>query len=551
MLDVYKNNKIDNILISLFNTRLLILTGALFLPLLVMNSGMISANIDSLILYLIMSTGFLTGIFIFKKSISNPVISYLILQMVLFFIFFDKKILSHFGLNLKLYGVVFIIALSVAIYHLIKNFKYLWNSFPLFKYFFVYFILMGLYLLFHYHSDFRLSNDLLSLRYAQSLKVGGLGNSQTSREFGDLAQYILHIEWLIPIVSIIVPLMLFKGLKTIEAINNRLIIIIKYFSAITLIHLSLAGIAYLFGLNNSFLSIGAVNDVDSGYFFPIFLYILLGFKYYLTNLSLNRDKDFISIILNSAIAYILILIISAGIITGGSSAMVLGMITGLLIILFLNSFLGLDFPFFFSCIKGNTIALNKKINIAHRLTDLQNQKLKTVLFIGIVAITILYLVQRMAKAFNGDVLTLNMRFDHWRDSYQLWISSLNLFKVIFGYGLDTLREAIYFASNSSAIERGIVSPHNMFILMIYEQGLIAFIYLTGIISTLLTSIKYIKDKTLNINVKIFSIVNIGVVAAIFAMWCFIDMALISRIIFLSTLGFLESVKFAYANVNKE
>jgi len=539
MLDVQENNFIDKIIIKLFNTRILIIFGALIVPFLVINSNTISINLDPLIFYLLNSIGFLAGIFIFNKAKSNPVMPYIALQMILFFIFLDKKILSHLSLNLKLYGVIFIISLFIAAYYLIKNFNYLWNNSSLFKYLFIYFSLTGLYLLFHYHSDFRLSNDFLVLTYAQSLKVGGLGDSQTSREFGDLAQYVLFIEWLIPIVSVTISLMLFKGLKTTEEINNRLIKTIKYFSLILVSNFVLAGIAYVLGFNSSFVNIGSKNNPGLNFIFPLFLFFMLGFSYYLSNLKSDVNTKTLSKVINMTIIYLVIAIIFSM----GSSAMTLALLMGLPIIFLLISKLKLDLPFVFSSKKIEANSTLDKINNLKK--DSAAQLFKAISLISVLSVVILYLANQMAIAHNNDVSSFAMRLDHWKGAYESWIRGLDLFKFLFGYGLDTIRETIYFASNSSAIEKGIVSAHNIFISMIYEQGLVSFFYFAAIISTAMTSLKYIQDKTIDINAKIFSIINIAIVSTVFAMGIFVDMTLIFKIIFFCMLGFIESIKITY------
>lgn len=537
---IEKNNITDKLLIKLFNTRLLVVLSTLIMPFLITNFFQITVSVDPIIFYLIISTVFLSGVYIFNKAKSNPVIPYLMLQMVLLFIFLDKKILSHIGLNLKLYGAVFAISLFVAAYYLIKNFNYLWNEFSLFKYLFIYFIITGLYLLFHYYSDFRLSTDLLSLRYAQSLKVGGLGNSQTSREFGDLSQYVLFIEWLIPIISVTISLMVFKGLKTVKEINNRLIIIIKYFSIIVLTHFALSSIAFLLKFNRSIIEIGSENNPGLNYYFPLFLLLMLGFKYFLTNIKFVLNLKSVHLYLNLAILFIIIAVMMTGIQTSASSSMAIGLIFGLLMIITLLTYLNQEFPFFYSFSKNENYF--NKISI--------NQLTKTIFFIGIILLSVIYLANRIYTSFDSDAASLGMRLDHWKDVYISWIGSLDIFKFIFGYGLDSIRELIYFASNSSAVEKGIVSSHNVFLSMVYEQGLVSVFYFAAIISSVKTGINLINTKSLNINAKIFSAVNIAIVSAVFAMWLFTDMSLILKIVFFCMLGFVESAKYAYANQNK-
>ena len=464
--------------------------------------------------------------------------------MILFFIFLDKKIMPCVGLNIKLYADVFMISAIVAFYHLIKNFKYLWTTFALFRYLFIYFVLTGLYLFFHYHSDFRLNNDVLSLRYAQSLKVGTKINSQVKREFGDMAQYVLYIEWLIPLVCTTISLMLFKGLKTLKETQDRIIAIIKYFTLILLVHYSLAGITCLAGLNDTFINIYGDNDPGLNFFFTMFLLVLLGFKYYVSSLEPDKETGFIQSILNFGMIYDFVLIVFTGIFSVGSSSMILALLVGLPIILVLNSGLGLSFPFFLTA--GSYLdPVKKNLNKMRELKiDSLKQLVKTVSTVVITGLILGYFVTRMINTYDSKTITVGMRIDHWKDAYTAWMRHLDFFKVLFGYGLDKLAEAVYYASNSSSVEQGIVSPHNMFILMIFNQGLVCFFYFGAVLSTVIGSIKAIKDKSVDIGVKIFSTTNISLVASIFVLWFFVDMTLVLRIIFFCMLGFIESVKYA-------
>ncbi|MGD9581660.1 MAG: hypothetical protein AB7V50_09830, partial [Vampirovibrionia bacterium] len=309
------DSKIDNFIILLFNDRVLMLLVAMIAPLIIISITNIGSIIDPLIAYLGISISIMSGMFIVQKSVDNPVIPYLPLQMVLLFIFIDKKIMAPMGLNLRLYAIVFAIASAVALYYLVKNFKYLWNTFPLFKYLFIYFVITGFYLLLHYHSDFRTSNDVLSLRYAQALRADAKINSQIKREFGNMAQFVLYIEWLIPIVCTTISLMLFKGLETLDKVQERMITIIKYFTIILLFHFSLASITTAVGLNNRITNIYGENDPGANFFFTMMLLILLGFKYYISNIKFENKKELASIatLIDSAMIYDMILIVFTGI----------------------------------------------------------------------------------------------------------------------------------------------------------------------------------------------------------------------------------------------
>jgi len=470
--------------------------------------------------------------------------------MVLFFIFLDKKIMPHTGLNLKLYADVFMVSSTVAFYNLIKHFKYLWNTFPLFKYLFIYFVITSFYLLFHYYSDFRLNNDVLSLRYAQTLKVGTKINSQVKREFGDMAQFVLYLDWLIPIICTTISLMLFKGLKSIKEIQSRFLTIIKYFTIILLFHFLLASLTTVVGLNDTFINIYGENDPGTNFFFTMLLLVLLSFKYYIVSINSENDKNikFISKILTLAIIYDFILIIFNGIFSEGSSSMILALFLGLPLLLFLNSRLGLSFPFFLSYTDSSFSALHK-MNDAKK--ESLKQFLKAVLTVVVVGAVLGYFLYRMFSTYSSKTHSIGMRIDHWKDAYAAWLLHLGFLKVLIGYGLDRLLEVVYYASNSSAIEQGIVSPHNMFLLMIYNQGLVSFIFFGAILSTVTNSIKSLENRSIDIGIKIFSSANIAIITSVFVLWLFVDMTLILRIIFFCIIGMIESVKYALNQCNKD
>lgn len=511
-------------------SRLLLFLAALAVGLLAMKVSPLGEKIHPLFVAEAVGLGFIFFLVGFKRSLDNPIIPFLGLMMTLFLIFIEKKYFKILGLDLKLYMLMFGMASAITLYHLANNFGHLWKTYPLFRFIFIFFIINCAYIALGYFSDFRLSTDLMSMRYAKAQAMGGNNfSSQQSREFGAFAQYILHIDTLVPLVSTTVSLMLFNAPKSNMKDSTILHKVIMLISAGVGIHYILAIFAPLLKTSPGFNFIAGDVDPGTNFLLPMWLLMFMGFKYYLFSLKDQAGLKGLHWLVNFDLLYTLFLIASIPAEAGGSSSMAIALISGLAVMFVVLRYLKLDLPI------ANLEKLKKSKIVAFIIA--------VIMLAGILGV-LYYLSYRLESASTNDVSSLNMRFSHWRDVMEVWYAHLDMVSFFFGYGLDKVMETVYYMSNSSAVEQGIQSPHNIYIAMIFNYGLMSIPFFGAIYATAFSGVKFLKDKMKPLAVKIFSGTSLSIVVGLSFMWLFLDMTIIIKILVFTMLGFLESLKHA-------
>ena len=519
--------------------RLWMILGALIIGFTVMKVMKLGDKFDPLLVGTVASILTVGAMMMFRKSVQNPIIPCMSLVMILFFIFFEKKFLSKVGLDLKAFMLIFAAAAMIAIFNLTRDFKYYWSNFISFRFIFIFFIATLIYLGLGYYSDFRLSTDLLSLSYAHFAKVGAKtggmeGSAQTKREFGAFSQYVILIEAFIPIVAFTTALTIAKIKKSPQEL---LLTIIKVFVAILAIHYSCALVAPLLGTSLHFTSIAGEVDPGSNFVEPVFLLILLSFRYYFSQQK-TSPPTWVTWCLNFDIAYVLLWVGSYSDDAAGSSSMIVCLLTGLPMLIVGAKLLNMDFP------------LPLILNPFKRSRPWVIDMVKFVTFSVVLVVAVSYFLSRMENSSGNDTASLGMRLSHWHDILENWAHDLTLNRFIFGYGIDKVRELVYYASNSSAVEQGIQSPHNLYIALLYDYGMMGLLYVAGFSTTMISSVRYLLDKQQNRFTKLFSLVNMGMVCGVGLMLMFLDMTLIVKIIFFSALGLIEALKFSFGHYYK-
>jgi hypothetical protein len=218
----------------------------------------------------------------------------------------------------------------------------------------------------------------------------------------------------------------------------------------------------------------------------------------------------------------------------GSTSLLLALMTGLGILFPVYAWMKFPLPFF------------QKANETSGVDALQAKRLLGFLKFLVVLVAIVglgaYFYSRIGETTESDASSMNMRISHWKDVYQSWSTGLNPLTLIFGFGIDRVREVVYYASMSSAVEKGIQSPHNLYISSIFDYGLCSLVFFIGFFDVAFSSIKYILNPTSNQNTRIFSVTALAVVALQALMWISLDPTLIVKITIFSCLGFLEALK---------
>jgi len=504
-------NQYENSLLArlLYSDRLLIVTGAIIFPLLALGVASKLVDIEPVTMFVLLVLGFLSGICLIKNLMYSPLVSYLIIQLMFIGIFFNETIRATAGINLKLHAIALGLSVLTASYYLFKNFDQIWKNFSIFRFLFLFFIANIFYLLF-YHSDFRLS--AVSAGYPIAF----------ASDFSDEnASFIMFLDSLCPLVSVIIPLVALLKVKSENDFSKKLNRIILYFSCGTLFYLICS---VLNGFN--------FRVPGFGIFITAFLFVFLGFKLYRDNLK-NKENPFIDRILSLLILIDLIIILIVINKTG-----LLGFIVSLILFFSLCIFCKIKMPFLSFNINKNNLFSLKTI-------------LYSVLILGLIGIlttsfadVINDKIQYFSEGYSS-LSTFKRRQTNWYYFIQNWIEQLSMFTAMFGFGTGASRESIFYISAMQSNNNLVQTTHNHYMDMFYDYGMVALLYFSAIFSVFINNIKNIINKSTSENLKLFSIIS----ASILTFYLIYHMAdgvrVTNAIILFSVLGLLEAVKYNF------
>jgi O-antigen ligase len=542
----------DHIGLRLLSDKFLIIIGALFVPLIAMKFVLKNENIDVTMVYLILSVGFIAGIYIFRQSLKISYLPYLLLQLVIIWIFFDSKITAATGVQMKLYALAFGLAFAAALYYIWFNAGYLWRNFPVYRLLLIFFIINIGYFFF-YRSDFRswYSSyiDIWLMRPEVRLYFMHQGMDVFEKTFTETRYVGMYLGSLAPLVCLTVSLFAFYELKSIKDINLRLISIIKFVIIALAIYFTAALFFVLIGTS----SIGFVDGrlwgdfLGFGQAFAIYLsyYLLLlvGFKYFI-NIAPEKgmtNVENIAIKLFITICLILILLqINKTVIIALTASMLV--------------FWGLCF------MTGIQYNWDKKKEYISSDKNPIYLKLILIVFGIIFFILTMQYSETILDALTKTIERLNMRFGSfgtfnirttvWEYFIEYWYQNLTVFKVIFGFGLDASREAAFrissiIAGDIRTFSSPLVHIHNLYLQMFYEYGLIAFLYFGALLVVVFDNLRQIFKANAHNYTRLFSILSMSVIIffAIFGLTEIVRIPI--AIVFFSLIGFLESLKYAY------
>lgn len=448
-------------------------------------------NIEPVFLAGIMVTGLFLFIYALWQSVKNPLIVYFLTQFTIVWIFFGQYILDPAGLNFKPHAVVFVLAVLVSFYFIYKNFNYLWSYKP-FRYLFIFFLISTVYAIF-YKSDFRSSG------------------------------YMVYLAGLAPLVGFVTGLMAFKGAFSGLKLQN----FITLFSLATLGYFILLIISVMAGTSTVMFMEGrlAVNGGFSGGDFEgLLLVILGGFYLYIQQ---NRDFRFYNIARGAIIANIIMLLL----------LILLGIKRGAIISLFLAAHVPVYLIF------ASKLYHGKKVEF---IKPGPAMIIIPVLLVGLAVVAIFSpefvesAIYNISQRFASTDM-LDVRMVNWELYNRHWLDNLDFFKVLFGFGVDSSREAAFFLSAMHP-DPSLRQPHihNIYLEMFYNYGLVALLFFIPLISILFRDIK---DLFLN-NYNTFTCLGLVVIPFFLVFYMEESPTVPSIITFFAFIGFLESLRGA-------
>lgn len=497
------------------------------------------SDLDFNFVFSILCIGVIIAIKVYELSLKNPVIIYLPLQLMLVTIFIDTKIAKITSVELKLYGLVFLLATLVALTYLFKHFSWLWKNFVLFRSFFIFFLINAIFYFTFYHSSFRewSAYYFTNMQYLNidskvlSIQANGL---YPTNSFNETKQIGMYLGSLSPLIASTISLMVFQGLYTIDSIKNRIAEVIKYIVWTLSIYIALSLLTIPLGLStfmfifdgrlwSDFLGIAGFSE----YYLSLFIILLVGFKYYINNNEFEKKPLYNSLINFSALTFFVILCLFI------VKATLIALTFSLAIMLFFNHrnkfHLGMSKPLIFV--------------VGFMLIILMST------FSAEISVLIDKIVMRFSNSHS-----LQMRADLWSVYIENWSNNLNVFNFIFGHGIDTSRELAFnvaFMEPSYGV-LGVPHVHNAYLEIFYDYGLVGLLYIGTLFYIWINNLKIIFSKNIkNKNLKLFSAISFTIILYTSIYYTAEVFRIPAAVVLFSALGLLEAIKYTYINQEKE
>lgn len=490
------------------------------------------SDLDFNFVFSILCILIVAGFIIYEKSIKNPIFVYIPLQLILATIFVDAKFAKITGFEPKLYALAFLLAFLVAVTFLFKYFKWLWSNFLLFRCFFIFFIINLFYFTF-YHTDFRewstyYFNNLQYFDFnSKVLSIEAVGLYPNSN-FSETKQVGMYLGSIVPVIASVISIMIFHGLNTTKAVNDRFCEVIKYITLTLSIYLGLAILSIPLGISSflfifdgrfwsDFLGIAGFSE----YYIAIFIIMLVGFKYYINN-NYFENKSFYNILMN------------------------IGIIT----------FFGILCLFI---VKATLIALSFSLAVMFFLNKKNKQilglskPLICVIVIGLIFIIaafstqIAVQIEKISTRFS-DLNSLNMRTDLWTVYIQNWLDNLTIFNILFGHGIDASRELAFkiaFMEPSYGVV-GVPHIHNAYLEVFYDYGMMGLLYIGTLVYIGFDNLRTIfSDKIKDDKLKLACSMSLTILLYTSIYYTAEVFRIPAAIVLFSSLGMLESLKYVY------
>ncbi len=398
------------------------------------------------------------------------------------------------------------------LYLLIKDFKYFW-SFPFFRLLLVFFLFSLIYVFF-YGTDFNLTS------FSAGYPIDFLSdNSDTdAKTIAFLANYVT-------LLATIMGLSVFRTLRTPDAIESRLSVLLKYISFSSVPYfLILAGFVFKPLLPGQ------------GIILALFVFIMIGFAIAFENKMKPGPlwkNPVVVIYAMLPLALISVVLVS------NKSALVGYAATFLLMIL-----LNLKYV-------PRIQILNKLFNMLKTLEVKLLLIALVLIFLGVAGALGVFalLADKMdyfSKGFSS-MSTLTVRTGNWYYFTIEWRDTLNFLKALFGYGLGASRETIFYVSAMRQTgERTLVQTlHNSYMETFYDYGLVGALLYISTLMVVWDDIKCIIRTQAHRNAKIFSILSLSCIVylGIYAMTDGVRVHILMP--YYATIMMIEGLKRAY------
>ncbi len=504
-------------------TKILTIISCIIFPLLAISVLNIGDKVDPFAIFAFLAIGMFGFIEVLKKSTKNVLIPYIAMQFMLFIIAINLAFFGPLGLNVKLHTLVFIFGFLIASYALLKDFKYLWKNYMIFRALFIFFIINIIYISCSYYSEFLSSStiDLFIFR-----KTGNL----TTRNFNPIEyKFLIYMTSLVPLVTTTMSLLVFKDCKTKEEIFKKFIYVLWIFLLIFAIFNVFALLSAVAGISApSFSGIRLFWKFWPGtqmptFFLGLFTIFFIFCQNFFKNFQVQSNQSAFNIVLN-----VFILINSLLIVLISVKTALISLVLSLIIL----------------------IVLLKKNNFTFTVFNLFTKKPINMFGLSLILLFVVVLVQYSELIWSNLILrfsnldTLYLRFGMWANLTEVWRDNLDLFKLIFGFGIDRSKEQAFLASNMLPRADIVPNVHNSFLEMFYEYGLVAFIYFGAIFHILFNDIKAIINQNTDKMLKMISIATFVVIAYFLTYHITDGIKVATAFTFFSLLGFLESLKFS-------
>ncbi len=386
-------------------------------------------------------------------------IAFFILLLLFIPIYINQAILSTLGISLKLHVLFFGLGCFLSFYIIFKNFPKLWRDFFVFRLLFLFFI-ANIFYYFFYHSDFQLSQS--SIGY----------NILFSSDFSNQSAYFIAL-----ISSISALIGLTSGLElsyNIDKINIKKIFkFLSYNFSILLISslfFSLVGIMPYeqFGFRIK----GGILNIPGAH-------LLLGFFSIIFSCSTIFLKDIsgkylkYSVIFNLFSCYLLTALFL------NKSSIIALLASTIMFLVGLKIKKLVDFNIF--------KLFNLKLNYDTAPFALLGILLFFFLIINFQENILSYFYGLFERFSNSK--TLNTRLNLWNSFIESWFFDLSVIKAFLGFGTGSTRETIFYISAMSPNLHIVQTVHNSYFSMIYDYGLVCFLYWGGILGVFANNLK--------------------------------------------------------------
>jgi hypothetical protein len=452
--------------------------------------------IDKSLVFSVLVIAMAVGWFVLFRAVESPLLTTLIPLLYIFWSTLDS-FMGKVAVSLKFNYMALGFLLFAGVLMIYREFKYLWN-FQIFRFFMVFAALNVIYYFFH-SSDFNISTE----GYAYGWKGGSQGKD---------AKFIIFLDSIIVFLACCVPAALFSKISSIEQFKD-------YFSKIGNIFL-VGGVILL--------PVSIISRPSSPHLLlPLTFFLVLGFKFFIDK-NYEKTNTYNFLFLTTIIGFLAMIALNAN-----KTAMI--------------AFI-LAFGFF--------VCLNVfYIKLPFKMVNIPRQKYLTpILFVVTLIIVVcvaesLGVFAKISSKINEAISSVSqdtgitswyIRKNNWNYFLVHYFNNLDIFKLLFGYGLGASREAIFYISAMQYDYIYLVqSIHNQFMEMFYDYGLVSFLFYIPMITIFFRSLHDIMFTNINSTIKVFSAVSVSMLVFFFIYHLTDGLRVETAIVFFTYLAFCE------------